>query len=51
MPDTDRFAAYLRPDEMHTAFNFDFMARPWSAAELRASIDLDARRARAGRRP
>ena len=23
-----RFAAYLRPDEMHTAFNFDFMV-PW----------------------
>ncbi len=40
MPDADRFAAYLRPDEMHTAFNFDFMSRPWSADELRASIDL-----------
>jgi alpha-glucosidase len=24
---------------MHTAFNFDFMARPWSAKELRESID------------
>jgi alpha-glucosidase len=40
VPDADRFAAYLRPDEMHTAFNFDFMARPWEAAELRTSIDL-----------
>lgn len=40
VPDASRFAAYLRPDEMHTAFNFDFMARPWDAAELRASIDL-----------
>jgi alpha-glucosidase len=40
VPDAARFAAYLRPDEMHTAFNFDFMARPWDAAELRASIDL-----------
>jgi alpha-glucosidase len=39
MPDTDRFAKYLRADEMHTAFNFDFMARPWKAAELRESID------------
>jgi alpha-glucosidase len=39
MPDTERFAKYLRPDEMHTAFNFDFMARPWEAAELRESID------------
>jgi alpha-glucosidase len=40
VPDAARFAAYLRPDEMHTAFNFDFMARPWDAAELRTSIDL-----------
>lgn len=40
VPDASRFAAYLRPDEMHTAFNFDFMTRPWRAGELRASIDL-----------
>ena len=39
MPDAARFAAYLRPDEMHTAFNFDFMSRPWDSAQLRASID------------
>ncbi len=39
MPDTERFAKYLRADEMHTAFNFDFMARPWDAAQLRESID------------
>jgi alpha-glucosidase len=25
---------------MQTAFNFDFLSRPWEAAELRASIDL-----------
>ena len=37
LPDPDRFAIYLRPDEMHTAFNFDFLACPWDAAELRAS--------------
>ncbi|GAA1507635.1 alpha-glucosidase [Agromyces terreus] len=40
VPDAARFAAYLRPDEMHTAFNFDFMTRQWRADELRASIDL-----------
>ncbi len=39
LPDTARLANYLRPDELHTAFNFDFMARPWDAASLRASID------------
>ncbi|MFH9423969.1 glycoside hydrolase family 13 protein [Streptomyces sp. NPDC017529] len=40
LPDPERFARYLRPDELHTAFNFDFLTRPWDAAELRASIDL-----------
>ena len=40
LQDTARFAQYLRPDEMHTAFNFDFMARPWDAKKLRESIDL-----------
>ena len=40
LPELDRFVKYLRPDEMHTAFNFDFLARRWDAAELRASIDL-----------
>ena len=40
MPDQERFALYLRPDEMHTAFNFDFLSRPWEADELKASIDL-----------
>ncbi|RKE22753.1 glycoside hydrolase family 13 protein [Streptomyces sp. TLI_171] len=39
VPDAERFARYLRPDEMHTAFNFDFLARPWDAAALRESID------------
>lgn len=39
LPDIDRFAMYLRPDELHTAFNFDFLARPWDTDELRASID------------
>lgn len=38
LEDPKRFAAYLRPDEMHSAFNFDFMTRPWDAALLRASI-------------
>ncbi|MEV0283409.1 glycoside hydrolase family 13 protein [Kribbella sp. NPDC050820] len=40
MPDQERFALYLRPDEMQTAFNFDFLSRPWQADELKASIDL-----------
>ncbi|GAA3595273.1 glycoside hydrolase family 13 protein [Kribbella ginsengisoli] len=39
LADPERFARYLRPDEMHTAFNFDLMGRPWKASELRASIE------------
>ena len=39
LADMERFARYLRPDELHTAFNFDFLGRPWDAASLRASID------------
>jgi len=38
LEDAARFARYLRDDEMHTAFNFDFMARPWDANTLKASI-------------
>jgi alpha-glucosidase len=39
LPDAERFVKYLRPDELHSAFNFDFLCRPWDAASLRASID------------
>jgi alpha-glucosidase len=39
LPDAERLARYLRPDELHTAFNFDFLACPWQPAKLRASID------------
>lgn len=38
VPDIVRFTNYLRPDEMHTAFNFDFLARPWGAESFRDSI-------------
>ncbi|MGO1834148.1 MAG: glycoside hydrolase family 13 protein [Actinomycetaceae bacterium] len=37
--DTDeRLANYVRPDEMHQAFNFHFLVTPWSAGELRTAI-------------
>ena len=39
LPDAERFARYLRPDELHTAFNFDFLACPWEPASMRASIE------------
>ncbi|MFF2377039.1 glycoside hydrolase family 13 protein [Streptomyces xiamenensis] len=46
LPDVERFTRYLRPDELHTAFNFDFLSCPWEPARLRRSIDttLDAHR-------
>jgi alpha-glucosidase len=39
LPDVERFTAYLRPDELHTAFNFDFLCCPWDAPKLRKVID------------
>jgi alpha-glucosidase len=34
-----RLARYLRPDELHTAFNFNFLLAAWDAKALRAVID------------
>jgi alpha-glucosidase len=44
LPDAVRLARYLRPDELHTAFNFDFLACPWEPGPMRTSIQsaLDA---------
>ncbi len=39
----NRLARYLRPGELHTAFNFDFLKCPWDAETLRASIDHNLR--------
>jgi alpha-glucosidase len=38
LPDAERLARYLRPDELHTAFNFDFLACPWEPGAMRVSI-------------
>ncbi|BDM69562.1 alpha-glucosidase [Streptomyces nigrescens] len=35
----ERLAAYVRPDALHTAFNFDFLMTSWEAADLREVID------------
>ncbi len=34
-----RVAKWVRPDEMHQAFNFAYLETPWDAAALRAVID------------
>jgi alpha-glucosidase len=39
LPDKDRFAAYLGADELHAAFNFEFLCSPWDAQRLHAAID------------
>lgn len=38
LPDPERFARYLRPDELHTAFNLSFLSCPWDPVRLRKSI-------------
>ncbi len=38
-PSLERLAAYVRPDELHQAFNFHYLNTPWEAGALRAVID------------
>ncbi|WP_324277429.1 alpha-amylase family glycosyl hydrolase [Blastococcus brunescens] len=35
----ERLSRYVRPDEMHTSFNFDYLTAPWEAGALRHVID------------
>ncbi|MFF7411978.1 glycoside hydrolase family 13 protein [Streptomyces lydicus] len=35
----DRLAAYVRPEGLHTAFNFDFLMTSWDPTALREVID------------
>ncbi|MFE9023376.1 glycoside hydrolase family 13 protein [Streptomyces sp. NPDC007808] len=35
----ERLAAYVRPDGLHTAFNFDFLMSTWDPKALRTVID------------
>ncbi|GAA1171203.1 alpha-glucosidase [Kitasatospora gansuensis] len=45
-PTVQRTANYVRPDELHQAFNFQYLGTSWDATELREVIDtsLDAMR-------
>jgi alpha-glucosidase len=38
-PTVERTANYVRPDELHQAFNFQYLSTDWDAAELRTVID------------
>jgi alpha-glucosidase len=44
LPEPERLIRYLRTDELHTAFNFDYLSCPWEPARMRTCIDaaLDA---------
>ncbi|PWW23326.1 alpha-glucosidase [Geodermatophilus normandii] len=35
----ERLARYVRPDELHTTFNFDYLKAPWDARALRRVVD------------
>jgi alpha-glucosidase len=35
----ERLSQYIRPDELHTAFNFNYLVAPWRPAELRKAIE------------
>ena len=39
LPDVARTTRYLRPGELQTVFNFDFLRCPWDAAELHQVIE------------
>ncbi len=39
LPDLGRTARYVRPDELHQAFNFEFLGTAWSGAKYRQVVD------------
>jgi alpha-glucosidase len=39
LPDVERTTRYLRPGELQTVFNFDFLRCPWDGPVLRSVID------------
>ncbi|MFG2720377.1 glycoside hydrolase family 13 protein [Streptomyces sp. NPDC048416] len=38
-PSPERLALYVRPDELHQAFNFQFLTCPWDAERMRETVD------------
>jgi alpha-glucosidase len=45
-PSLERLAAYVRPDELHQAFNFHFLGTAWDGAALREVIEGSLRTSR-----
>ncbi|MET9436982.1 alpha-amylase family glycosyl hydrolase [Streptomyces sp. NPDC006551] len=42
-PSPERLALYVRPDELHQAFNFQFLNCPWDATALRSVVEESLR--------
>ncbi|KAF4405887.1 alpha-amylase family glycosyl hydrolase, partial [Streptomyces lycii] len=42
-PSPERLALYVRPDELHQAFNFQFLKSPWEPGALRTVVDESLR--------
>ncbi|MFF7180738.1 alpha-amylase family glycosyl hydrolase [Streptomyces sp. NPDC008121] len=42
-PTPERLALYVRPDELHQAFNFQFLDCPWDAPALRSVVEESLR--------
>jgi alpha-glucosidase len=38
-PTLERSARYVRPDELHQAFNFEYLGTPWEAEKLRETAE------------
>ncbi|WP_125130081.1 glycoside hydrolase family 13 protein [Microbacterium sp. 10M-3C3] len=43
LPTIEKTALWVRPDEMHQAFNFEYLETEWDAAKLRRVIDESLR--------
>jgi len=39
LPSQQLVSAYVRPDELHQAFDFGLLVQPWDAARMRTAID------------
>lgn len=43
LPSQEMLASYLRPDELHQAFDFGLLVQPWDAGRMRTAIDTGLR--------
>jgi alpha-glucosidase len=51
VPDSDRLARYVRPDELNLAFNFELVLADWGAASFRSAVERSLHAMRAVQAP